>query len=370
MAVSADLLRLGIVREATPGVTPANPAFQLLRVTSESLAFQPETQLSNELNPNRQLTDVITSGGQSSGDASFEVSSNPGFELLLEGVLGNLWAADVLNVGNILLTHTLEKRFTLDAANVDPLLQYEFNRIVRGLVDAMTLTFTPGGPATGSATFIGGEYARNSSEIAGATQLTAGQLPVMVGSGVFPVTFTIEGTDYAAWCVSNLVVNFRNNGRAIACLGQESANEVVLGRFECELSASIYINAETTALMDAFLDRTEMQFRFVVADALGNEYEFFFPRVRVSAATQVASGTNQDVIMTSTLQALVDELAVLPGPDTFVNTCVQITRTHTTAPWPTGPVALWSAPVAPADVDPNALLAASRMVPAVDTLGR
>ena len=35
---SADLLRLAIVREGTPGVTPANPAFQLLRVTSESLA--------------------------------------------------------------------------------------------------------------------------------------------------------------------------------------------------------------------------------------------------------------------------------------------------------------------------------------------
>ena len=41
---SADLLRLAIVREATPGVTPANPAFQLLRVTSESLAYTPETR--------------------------------------------------------------------------------------------------------------------------------------------------------------------------------------------------------------------------------------------------------------------------------------------------------------------------------------
>ena len=153
MAVSADLLRLGIVREATPGVTPATPAFQLLRVTSESLAFQPETQLSNELNPDRQLTDVIVSGGQSGGDIAFEVSSNPGFELLLEGALGNTWTADGLVVGALLLTHTLEKRFTINPLDPVPADQYEFNRIVRGLIDAMTLTFTPGGRARAAPRF-------------------------------------------------------------------------------------------------------------------------------------------------------------------------------------------------------------------------
>lgn len=365
MAVSADLLRLGIVREATPGVTPATPAFQLLRVTSESLAFSPETQLSNELNPNRQLTDVIVSGGQSGGDISFEVSSNPGFEMLLEGALGNAWATDMLDVGNILYTHTLEKRFTLDPST------FEHNRIVRALIDSMTLTFTPGGPATGSATILGGQYTRDTAAIAGATYITAGQLPVMVGSGVFPVTFNIEGTDYDAWCVSNLVVNFRNNGRAIACLGQESANEVVLGRFECEMTASIYINAETSALMDAFLDKTEMTFSFTVADALNNTYEFYFPRVRVSAATQVAAGTGQDVIMESTMQALIDTIAGPPD----VNTCVRITRVHTTTPWPTGVVLFNEPGVVSAEAstrpgDSAQFLEAGRDVPIVDTLGR
>ena len=128
---------------------------------------------------------------------------------------------------------------------------------------------------------------------------------MIVGAGVFPLTFTIDAVDYTAWCVSNLVVNFRNNGRAIACLGQESANEVVLGRFECEITASIYINKETRALMDAFLERTEMALTFTVTDALTNSYTFTFPRVRVSAATEVAAGTNQDVIMETTMQALV-----------------------------------------------------------------
>lgn len=334
MATSADLLRLAIVREATPGVTPANPVFQLLRPTSESLAYQPQTTQSNELNPARQLADVIVTGGQSGGEIGFEVSSNPGFELLLEGVLADTWTDDVLIVGNDLLTHTLEKRFTLDDANVDPTLRYEFERVVRALVDAMTLTFTPGGPATGSVTILGGAFTRDDEDIAGATYQSAGHLPVMVGAGVTPITFDIGGEEFTGWCLSNLVVTFTNNGRAIACLGQESANEMVLGRFECTITGDIYLTAESREVMDAFLNRSEIALSFTVADALGNAYLFSFPRVRVSGAVAAASGTNQDVVLNATMQALVTSI-IPPGTGTdAVDTCVIVQRLHVTDPWP------------------------------------
>lgn len=328
---SADLLRLAIVREATPGVTPANPAFQLLRVTSESLSYTPESTLSNELNPDRQVTDVIVTGGQSGGDISMELSSNPGLELLLEGCLASPWTTDELWVGQTLFTHSIEKRFTFDEGDPVPANRYEYNRFVRGLIDSMVLTFSPGGAATGSATILGGAMTRDSAELAGATFIEAGQLPVIVGAGVLPVTFTVEGTDYEAWCVSNLVINLRNNGRAIACLGQDAANQVVLGRFECEISADIYLAHDTDVLMDAFIDREEIAFAVTVKDSLGNGYEFTFPRVRVSACTEVAGGTNQDVIMSVTMQALVDEVTTAGGPE---DSCVLIHRTHVTTPWP------------------------------------
>jgi len=330
---SADLTRVAIVREATPGVTPANPAFQLLRITSESLTYTAETALSNELNENRMVTDVIVTGGQSGGDISFEVSSNPGFELLLEGCLANLWSGNELWVGKSLLTHTIEKRFTLNEDAVDPLDRYEYNRFARSLVDSMALTFSPGGPATGSVSMLGGPMTRDEADLAGATYLDAGKLPVIAGAGVLPVSFIVETVPYEAWCVSNLVINFRNNGRAIACLGQESASEVVLGRFECELSADIYLENDTDVLMDAFLDRTEIEFEVTATDAQGNAYKFAFSRVRVSACSEVAGGTNQDVVMNVTLQALIDDITTLAGPD---ESCVLITRTHVTTPWPEG----------------------------------
>lgn len=331
MTVSADTLRLALVREATPGVTPAPPGFQLLRATSESLAYTPQTQLSNELNPARQVTDVIVTGGQSGGDIAFELSSNPGFEMLLEGCLANLWTNDALTVGARLFTHTIEKRWTLDADDPDPLLQYEHQHVNRAVVDAMALTFPTQGPSTGTATIIGGAYTRRDDPLAGATYASAGTLPVIVGANISPIEFSIEGSTFIGWCVSTMTVTFRNNGRAIACLGQEGANEIVLGRFEAEITADIYFQSEAREVMDAFINRTEIAFSFVAADALGNEYRFTFTRVRISQASQPTPGTNQDVILSVTMQALVDVVGVAPDE---IETCVTIERTHASVPWP------------------------------------
>jgi len=331
MTVSADLLRLAIVREATPGVTPANPAFQLLRATSESIVYTPQTQLSNELNPARQVTDVIVTGGQSGGDIGFEISSNPGFEMLLESCLANAWVGNVLTVGDSLFSHTIEKRWTLDEANADASLRYEYQQVERAVVDAMTLTFPTTGPSTGTATVIGGTYDRRAAEIGGATYASAGKLPVIVGAQISPITFVVGSETFEGYCVTTMTVNFRNNGRAIACLGREGTSELVLGRFEAEITADIYFQADARAIMDAFINRTEIEFSFTANDAQGNAYEFEFTRVRVSNASQPTPGTNQDVVLSVTMQALVDVVGVAPDE---IDTCVTITRTHTTSPWP------------------------------------
>jgi hypothetical protein len=327
MTVSADSLRLAIVRETTPGVMPAPPAFQLLRATNESLAYQPQTQLSNELNPARQVTDVIVTGGQSGGDIAFEISSNPGLEMLLESCLARPWAGDVLTVGAQLYTHSIEKRWTLDEANADVALRHEYQRVVRAIVDSMSLTFPTAGPTTGAATILGGAYSRSNASLTDATYATAGKLPVIVGADISPITFNVDGSTFLGWCVSTMTVTFRNNGRAIACLGQEGASETVLGRFEAEVTADIYFQSEARAVMDAFINRTEIEFSFEARDALGNGYRFSFSRVRISQAAQPTPGTNQDVILSVTMQALVD---VVGGNDT----CVTIERYHASAPWP------------------------------------
>jgi hypothetical protein len=324
MTVLADLFRLAFVRETTPGVTPATPAYLVARITSEGLNYNPTTQLSNELNPDRQVTDVIVSGGSSGGDVSYEISRNPWFEEMMSAVLGNDWdetLADRLEVGPLLKTYTIEKRFTIDGG----IPEYDYHRIIEAAVDAMTLTFTPGGPNTGSVTILGGTYSRQDTEIVGSTYGDPGQKPVMIGSEVFPIKITIASVDYTGWCLSALTVNFKNNARAIECLGTVGAAEVVLGRFEAEVTAQIYVQSATKELMDAFLLGQEIAFEFTTADSLGNSYLFQFPRIRVASAQQVAGGTNTDVVLAATMQALVTTTGAIPT----VESCVVITRAPT-----------------------------------------
>lgn len=316
MTVSADLTQLAIVPEATPGVTPATPIFQIARITSESLAYNPTTQLSNELNPKRQVTDVIVSGGSSGGAIAMELSRNPCFETMLEGVFGNNWGSDApdeLVVGGLLKTYTIEKRFAIDPGATIPV--YDYHRIQNAIMDDLTLTFSPGAANLGALTILGGHYARTDTLLTGATYVDPGVRPVMVGADALPVIFQIDTINYLTWCLTQVVMSFKNNGRAIECLGTLGAAEMVIGRFECEISMTVLVTDDTNVLMDAFLNRaSQVAFALQSGDTFGNYYWFEFDRCRVKTCTEVTPGTNQDVVLALTLQALLAPAGVPPHP--------------------------------------------------------
>lgn len=331
--VSADTTRIAFCPETTAGVTPANPVWQIARITSEGLSFNPTTTLSAEFNAQRQVTDVIVSGGSSGGDMGFELSRNPWFEEMLAGVFGNEWGAtfpDRLEVGTKLKTYTIEKCFA-SCPTADP-PEFDHHRVTRAMIDAMTLTFAPTAAGTGTVTILGGAYVRSLDEMAGATYQDPGLRPVMLGSDVIPVVFRIGGVNYTTWCISQIVVNYNNNGRAIECLGQVGASEMMLGRFECSITMTVYVSCDTHAIMDAFLAipiagqsyRTEVALGFETRDGFGNFYFFEFDRCRIQSATQVAGGTNQDVVLAITLQALMGPTATPPLPS--VQSCATVFR--------------------------------------------
>ena len=149
----------------------------------------------------------------------------------------------------------------------------------------------------------------------------------MVGADAMPAMFEIEGTDYLAWCISQVVITFKNNGRAIECLGTLGAADMVLGRFECEITMQVYAGDDTEVIMDSFLAQTELAFAIEALDSIGNSYWFEFDRCRIDKCTEVAGGTNQDVILDVALQALVTATKTPPLPS--VESCVWILRAPT-----------------------------------------
>jgi hypothetical protein len=88
---STNRSQTAYVRESTPGVTPANPAFKQLRLTSSTLKFNPKTIVSNEIRSDRQTTDLILVDADSNGDIGNELSF-AAYDDLIEAALQGTWA--------------------------------------------------------------------------------------------------------------------------------------------------------------------------------------------------------------------------------------------------------------------------------------
>lgn len=68
-------VQLGLVEEVTLGSIVATPAIQALRITNApSLAFEPNTVVSEEIRSDRQISDLILVGAEAGGEAGFELS--------------------------------------------------------------------------------------------------------------------------------------------------------------------------------------------------------------------------------------------------------------------------------------------------------
>jgi len=89
---STNRVKLSKVREATFGVTPANPAFKTIRETSSSLNANPKTVITQEIRSDRQVTDLILvdmdAGGDVAGEIAFGVADDD-FEEALQGTWSN-----------------------------------------------------------------------------------------------------------------------------------------------------------------------------------------------------------------------------------------------------------------------------------------
>lgn len=89
---STNRVRLSKVRESTFGVTPTSPAFKTQRQTSSSLAVNPQTVVSNEIDSNREVKDLILVGLEAGGDIGGELSFGAADDDLEEALQGT-WAA-------------------------------------------------------------------------------------------------------------------------------------------------------------------------------------------------------------------------------------------------------------------------------------
>jgi hypothetical protein len=86
---SSNFTTLAYVTEDTYGTLPA-AAFKYINFTGESLQFTKESITSNNINPSRQVSDLIQTGFQVSGGLNIELAAKT-FDEFIEGVMWSDW---------------------------------------------------------------------------------------------------------------------------------------------------------------------------------------------------------------------------------------------------------------------------------------
>ncbi len=87
---STNRSKISYVQEVTAGVTPANPKFKELRVTSSELNFEPTRVESNEIRADRQKTDSILTLVAANGNLGIELSYQA-YDDMLEAAVQGTW---------------------------------------------------------------------------------------------------------------------------------------------------------------------------------------------------------------------------------------------------------------------------------------
>lgn len=109
--------QLRFIKEATFGVTPGSGNPNNLRMTGESLAFAISTDTSKEIRADRQVTDLIQTGANASGDVNFELSYAE-YDPLIEAIMQSAYTVFGVNgVGAAIPTSATFTSNTLTAGS-------------------------------------------------------------------------------------------------------------------------------------------------------------------------------------------------------------------------------------------------------------
>lgn len=99
-----------VIEESAYGTTPATPAFQIVRMTSEALKHTRQNTSSNEIRSDRNTADLVQVAGGAEGPINMEFSYET-FDDFLESFMYSTWSSDILKNGVTQKSFTIEKTF-------------------------------------------------------------------------------------------------------------------------------------------------------------------------------------------------------------------------------------------------------------------
>jgi hypothetical protein len=303
---NASDTRLAIVPEVAWGVTPATPAFTNVRFTGENLQPAKETVRSQEIRPDRNVTDEIMVGRSVSGNMDFELSYGT-FDDLLESLFHAEWDAvdeTLINGANIGQAFTAERTLKLNDGTS------HYSRFTGLVVNSMSLSVSSGALVTGSFDVMGKFGGADTTAIAGATYAEAPQTRVINAATHF-AGLTMTGLAGGGTpLIQSIELNITNNLRAQRAVG--SIDNVGMGAGQYEVTGTITAYFRP-GLLTAFLDHDDVGLEFTIGTEAGSRYKISIPTLVLTGSPGGnADGNDSDVMSTVQFTGVLDRTSAVP----------------------------------------------------------
>lgn len=303
----SDQARIVCVEEVTIGTIPATPAWESLRLLSDSLTHQANNVENAELALSPGITGQSRGGLNISGTLEMPLCYNWFVTYMMRAVIGDAggWLENTEAVPAFTrYGFAIEKGF-IDSANVR-----RFHRFIGMSASSVKIAYAPLQPISASFGMVGGRFEVADAEIAGSTYNTPSPdgpetCPQMRSANV-NITWGGSLSVLNALCHTALEITLDRQNTARECIGRESAEEWELGTLRATISATVLYGGND--LQEAQLAGEEVSLIVEMLDDTpspnNHVYRFEFPRVKIMQAPVPTPTKGQDVVIALEAEAL------------------------------------------------------------------
>ena len=287
------------ILESTYGVTPATPAFDIVRHTGTTLGLSKEALQSEEIRDDRQIADFRHGARQVGGDISIELSYGS-FDKILEALLGGTWATDTPALGtDQLKAGTTRRSFTVERYFGDILTADKpFHRFTGVEFNTLQLQINANAMITGTIGVVGKDMVTDTVIVTGATYNPATTTSPLDS---FTGTLNENGTPIAV--ITEIQLNLDNGLDPRFVVGSKTTLRPSIGR--SNVSGQITAYFENSLLLEKFINETESDIEFNLPDGAGNNLKVILPRIKYNGGQPDVQGEGP-ITLSMPFQALLD----------------------------------------------------------------
>ena len=274
------------------GVTPATPVLTTIRHTGTTLGLSKNTTVSEELRPDRQISNYRHGTKQIGGDINTELSSGS-FDDLIEAVMLGTWATDVLKAGTVRRSFSIYRNFSDFEAGDGAWNEFqgvEFN--------TWNVSLQPDGIVQSNFGVVGQrQNAGTDTEPAGSTFP-----PPNVNDPFDSFSGILKEGGVDLGIVTEINFTLENGIEPRFVVGSDETIRPMISR--SNLSGEMTVYFENSELMNKFIDETHSSLEFSVVKG-SQSYTFLMPNVVYNGGQPDTQGQGA-ITLTMPFQALYD----------------------------------------------------------------